>query len=197
MKRRDQILQEIAQLIFENGYEKTSIREISKSLNISKPGLYYHFESKQEMLFAIIDDFMDKTLVLLHEAIERYQTPHERLYAFIQNHIQSFVKYPAQTKVVIYEIHSLNAVNSKKLKKKQMEYLQVLKKELIAIMAEAGSEMDISATTFCLMGTLNWIIQWYKPKGRVGPDQLARDIWIFFLKGLGVKPSKISKWIAK
>lgn len=197
MKRRDRILQEIAKLIFKNGYEKTSIRDISKALNISKPGLYYHFESKQEMLFAIIDDFMDKTLVFLKEAIDKYQTPHERLYSFIQNHIQSFVKYPAQTKVVIYEIHSLNKENSVKLKKKQMDYLQLLKSELSALMSQTGAEMDVSVTTFCLMGTLNWIIQWYKPKGRVSPDQLAKDIWIFYLKGLGVKPSKISKWIKK
>ena len=63
MKKKEQLLQDIAALFFKDGYEKTSIRDISKALNISKPGLYHHFTSKQEMLFEIIDDFMEKTWI--------------------------------------------------------------------------------------------------------------------------------------
>ena len=197
MQRKEQILLEIAEIIYEKGYEKTSIRDISRSLNISKPGLYYHFENKQEILFDIIDDFLDKTLTLIKEDLKRYNTPQERLFSFISNHIESFVKYPAQTKVVIYEIHSLNAENSEKLKKKQKEYLRIVKKELNSIMKESNVNIDINVATFCLLGVLNWIVQWYKPKGRVKPDKLAREVWRFFLKGLGEDSSEIIKLVEK
>ena len=197
MQRKEQILLEIAEIIYEKGYEKTSIRDISRSLNISKPGLYYHFENKQEILFDIIDDFLDKTLTLIKEDLKRYNTPQKRLFSFISNHIESFVKYPAQTKVVIYEIHSLNAENSEKLKKKQKEYLRIVKKELNSIMKESNVNIDINVATFCLLGVLNWIVQWYKPKGRVKPDKLAREVWRFFLKGLGEDSSEIIKLVEK
>ena len=197
MQRKEQILLEIAEIIYEKGYEKTSIRDISRSLNISKPGLYYHFENKQEILFDIIDDFLDKTLTLIKEDLKRYNTPQKRLFSFISNHIESFVKYPAQTKVVIYEIHSLNAENSEKLKKKQKEYLRIVKKELNSIMKESSVNIDINVATFCLLGVLNWIVQWYKPKGRVKPDKLAREVWRFFLKGLGEDSSEIIKLVEK
>jgi hypothetical protein len=31
---------------------------------------------------------------------------------------------------------------------------------------------------------LNWIIQWYEPKGAVSPDELAEEMYTFFINGL-------------
>ena len=190
MKRKEQILQEIAKLMYEKGYEKTSMREISRSSNISKPGLYYHFENKQEILFSIINDFLEKNILELKNDLKKCETPEERLFCIINSHIQAFVRQPAQTKVVIYEIHSLSTEYSKKLKPKQRELTNIIKKELSTIMSETGVEFDINVMTFCLLGILAWIIQWYKPKGKVKPDKLAADICRFFSNGLGLEVSK-------
>jgi len=195
MKRKEQMLQEIAELFYSDGYEKTSIRDISKSLGISKPGLYYHFENKQEMLFEIIYDFMEKTLNNLKENIDLIQDPHEKLLCIIQNHIRFFVKYPAQTKVVIYEVHSLEGDYAKRFKVKQIEYITIVKTVLEEIFQVIKTKIDIHVATFCLMGMLNWIVQWYKPEGKVAPELLAKDIWIFFLSGLKGDPSILSRYI--
>ena len=93
MEKREQILQDIAELFFKKGYEKTSIRDISRSLNISKPGLYYHFTNKQEMLFALIYDFMEKTNRHLMREINLLQSPSDKLLCIIQNHIRFFVQF--------------------------------------------------------------------------------------------------------
>jgi AcrR family transcriptional regulator len=184
MKKKEQILQDIAKLFYEKGYEKTSIRDISRSLNISKPGLYYHFENKQEMLFNIIYEFMEKVLINLRENMDLIQNPEEKLLYIIQSHIRFFVKYPAQTKVVIYEVHSLEGEYAERFKINQLEYIGIIKNVIKEIMEETGYKMDINVATFCLMGMLNWIVQWYKPEGRVPPESLARDMCVFFISGL-------------
>ena len=186
MKKKEQLLQDIAALFFKWGYEKTSIRDISKALNISKPGLYHHFTSKQEMLFDIIDDFMEKTNRHLGENMDLIQAPEDRLLFIIQSHTRFFVKYPAQTKVVIYEAHSLEGEFSERFKEKQMEYIMIIKRVLKEIMSAADTKMDLNVATFSLLGILNWTIQWYKPEGKVPPEALAKDIWSFFLRGLKV-----------
>lgn len=192
MKRKEQILLEIAELFYGAGYEKTSIRDISRSLGISKPGLYYHFKNKQEMLFDIIYDFIEeKTLKNLKKTLYLIRSPSEKLLAIIQNHIRFFVKYPAQTKVVIYEVHSLKGEYASRLKEKQVEYITIIKQVLKEIIKETKIDMDINVATFCLMGMLNWIVQWYKPDGKVPPERLAEDLYRFFLKGLGGKISNI------
>ena len=184
MKKKEQILLDIAELFFKRGYEKTSIRDISKALNISKPGLYHHFASKQEILFDICSDFMEKTNQYLKENMALIQGPEDRLLFIIQSHTRFFVKYPAQTKVVIYEAHSLEGDFADRFKAKQLEYTEIIKDVLKEIMKNSGIKMDPSVATFILLGILNWTIQWFKPDGKVPPESLARELWAFFLRGI-------------
>jgi AcrR family transcriptional regulator len=183
-RKRNELIQDIAFLFYDQGYEKTSIRDIGKALNISNSGLYYHFENKQEMLFTIIDDFMEKVLLNLRENMDIIQVPEEKLLYIIQSHIRFFVKYPAQTKVVIYEAHSLEEEHKRLMVKKQSEYVGFIKKVIMELIRNVQHSWDVSIISFSLIGTLNWIVQWYKPDGRVPPETLAKDIWTFFLRGL-------------
>jgi len=184
MKKKEQILLDIAELFFKRGYEKTSIRDISKALNISKPGLYHHFTSKQEILFDIMYDFMEKTNRYLKENMDLIQGAEDRLLFVIQSHTRFFVTYPAQTKVVIYEAHSLEGEFAERFKDKQLEYIEIIKNVLKENMKQVNTKMDLNVATFILLGILNWTIQWYKPDGKVPPEALARDLWTFFLRGL-------------
>ncbi len=184
MKRKEQILQDIATLFFKEGYEKTSMRDISRALNISKPGLYHHFTGKQEILFDIINDFMEKTNQYLMENMDLIQSPEDRLLFLIQSHTRFFVKYPAQTKVVIYEAHSLEGEFAERFREKQMEYIRIIKRVLKEIIEATGSSMNLNVATFSLLGILNWTVQWYKPGGEVPPESLSKEIGRFFLNGL-------------
>ncbi|MDQ1047600.1 TetR/AcrR family transcriptional regulator [Streptomyces sp. V4I2] len=52
-----QRIQDIAlELFAEQGYEKTSLREIAERLDVTKAALYYHFKTKEEILVSIFDD---------------------------------------------------------------------------------------------------------------------------------------------
>ncbi|GAA2436016.1 TetR family transcriptional regulator [Streptomyces pulveraceus] len=52
-----QRIQDVAlELFAEQGYEKTSLREISERLDVTKAALYYHFKTKEDILASIFDD---------------------------------------------------------------------------------------------------------------------------------------------
>ncbi|MFE9443730.1 TetR/AcrR family transcriptional regulator [Streptomyces sp. NPDC006602] len=52
-----QRIQDIAlELFAEQGYEKTSLREIAERLDVTKAALYYHFKTKEEILVSIFED---------------------------------------------------------------------------------------------------------------------------------------------
>ena len=46
---RDRILQTATDMFVEQGYDKTSLREIAERVGVTKAALYYHFESKEEI----------------------------------------------------------------------------------------------------------------------------------------------------
>ena len=184
MNKKEQILQDIAELFYVNGYEKTSIRDISNALNISKPGLYYHFTNKQEMLFDMIYEFIEGTNKNLFNELSGIKTPEEKLLCIIKNHIESFILYPARMRVLVYEAHSLEDNYYQKFKQKQREYIAVIREILQEIMDKYGTKRNINVLTFTLLGMLNWIIQWYEPKGAVSPDELAEEMYSFFINGI-------------
>ncbi|WP_405860883.1 TetR/AcrR family transcriptional regulator [Streptomyces sp. NBC_01515] len=52
-----QRIQDVAlELFAEQGYEKTSLREIAEHLDVTKAALYYHFKTKEEILVGIFED---------------------------------------------------------------------------------------------------------------------------------------------
>ncbi|MFF1278465.1 TetR/AcrR family transcriptional regulator [Streptomyces marokkonensis] len=52
-----QRIQDVAlELFAEQGYEKTSLREIAECLDVTKAALYYHFKTKEEILVSIFED---------------------------------------------------------------------------------------------------------------------------------------------
>ena len=58
--RKVEILRAAAQLFHEKGFHATSMNDISKAVNLTKPGLYRHVESKEELLYAIMDHAMSR-----------------------------------------------------------------------------------------------------------------------------------------
>jgi len=63
---RSRIQQVALGLFTEQGYEKTSLREIAEQLGVTKAALYYHFKSKDD----IVDSFVSDRLARLDELID-------------------------------------------------------------------------------------------------------------------------------
>ncbi|MGK5742608.1 TetR/AcrR family transcriptional regulator [Micromonospora sp. URMC 103] len=57
---RDRIKAVALELFTEQGYEKTSLREIAERLNVTKAALYYHFKSKDEIVTSFVDDRLER-----------------------------------------------------------------------------------------------------------------------------------------
>src|SRR5438552_18244211 len=46
------------ELFAEQGYDKTSLREIAERLDVTKAALYYHFKSKEDIVASLVDDYV-------------------------------------------------------------------------------------------------------------------------------------------
>ncbi|MCX5145719.1 TetR/AcrR family transcriptional regulator [Streptomyces sp. NBC_00320] len=81
-----QRIQDVAlELFAEQGYEKTSLREIAERLEVTKAALYYHFKTKEDIIISVfedltrpIDELIDwakqqpRTLDMKREVLRRY-----------------------------------------------------------------------------------------------------------------------------
>src|ERR1700677_2493728 len=69
--KRDAVLQTAAHMFLEQGYRRTSMSELARRLQITKPALYYYFRNKEEILvecyhagITLIEAFLDKAVII-------------------------------------------------------------------------------------------------------------------------------------
>ncbi|HUR00933.1 MAG TPA: helix-turn-helix domain-containing protein [Nonomuraea sp.] len=55
---RERIQRVAMELFAERGYDKTTLQEVAERLEITRPALYYHFRTKEEILASIADGFI-------------------------------------------------------------------------------------------------------------------------------------------
>ncbi|MBM9620144.1 TetR/AcrR family transcriptional regulator [Streptomyces zhihengii] len=78
-----QRIQDVAlELFAEQGYEKTSLREIAEALGVTKAALYYHFRTKEDIVISLFRDLtrpMDELLAWGREQPRTLETKTEVL----------------------------------------------------------------------------------------------------------------------
>lgn len=68
---RERIQQVALELFGEQGYDKTSLREIAERLEVTKAALYYHFKSKEAILESLLEDHLSEIEKLVAWAADR------------------------------------------------------------------------------------------------------------------------------
>ncbi|MGT2884387.1 TetR/AcrR family transcriptional regulator [Streptococcus ferus] len=80
--KKEQILDKALHLFLEKGFDKTSISDILDSLNIARGTLYYHFESKEAIMDAIIARQAQKVIQKVEKIVDDHSLPvYDKLFA--------------------------------------------------------------------------------------------------------------------
>ena len=75
---RSRVQKVALELFAEQGYEKTSLREIAERLGVTKAALYYHFKSKEDIVHSFTDDYFAELDALLEWAKDQPRSDQTR-----------------------------------------------------------------------------------------------------------------------
>ncbi|MGB7599976.1 MAG: TetR/AcrR family transcriptional regulator [Candidatus Sulfotelmatobacter sp.] len=176
---RQEILRTAARLFQQRGYDATSMNDVAAALRLSKGGLYHHFQSKDEILFEIMDHAMEITQERVLNPLRAIADPEERLRALIRLHIEVVLSpRDREITVMLHENHPLPPSLRKRINARKKDYVHFLE----SLMAEVQNKARPSRSTkgrvspraaaFALLGMINWIYQWYKPEGDLQAQNL-------------------------
>jgi len=70
-ERRSEIIDAACRLFLEKGYDNTTMTDVMKRLQIAKGTIYHYFDSKQELLFAVIDRMTEEQLAIQQNLLEK------------------------------------------------------------------------------------------------------------------------------
>jgi AcrR family transcriptional regulator len=176
---RQEILRTAARLFQQRGYDATSMNDVAAALKLSKGGLYHHFQSKDEILFEIMDHAMQITDERVVNPVRGIADPEERLRALIRLHI-GVVLSPRDREitVMLHENHPLPPALRKRINSRKKDYIHFLENLMAEVQNksrltnQSKAKVSPRAAAFALLGMINWIYQWYKPEGELQAQTL-------------------------
>jgi TetR/AcrR family transcriptional regulator, cholesterol catabolism regulator len=176
---RQEILRTAARLFQQRGYDATSMNDVAAALKLSKGGLYHHFQSKDEILFEIMNHAMELTQERVIAPVRSIVGPEERLRALIRLHLEVVLSpRDREITVMLHENHPLPPALRKRINARKKEYIHFVESLVAEVQKEAQrhrqSKGNVSprAAAFALLGMINWIYQWYKPEGDLQANNL-------------------------
>ncbi len=183
-RRRATVYGTATKILCNLGYEKASIRNIAEAMGMTKAGLYYYFDSKEDLLYQILDSYMDDLLTGIQDIAERITDPLSFLRECIRFQVNLYCRDKYRSKLIIHDENCLNGRYYQALKEKQRTYLSYWREGLLKFCEQEGIETgNLSVDVHFLVGMCNWTYQWYNAKGEVDPDALADRIFSIFFYG--------------
>ena len=183
---RQEILRTSARLFQQQGYDATSMNDIAAALRLSKGGLYHHFQSKDEILFDLMNHAMDITEERVLSPVKGIADPEERLRMLVRRHIAVVLsERDREITVMLHENHPLSPALRKRINARKKSYVHFVENLIAEVQRARGLEPKIlpRAAAFALLGMINWIYQWYRPEGALQQETIAEQYTEIFFRG--------------
>ncbi len=183
---RQEILRAAARLFQQQGYDATSMNDVAAALKLSKGGLYHHFQSKDEILFDLMNHAMDITEERVINPVKAIADPEERLRMLIRRHIAVVLsERDREITVMLHENHPLSPTLRKRINARKKDYVHFLENLIAEVQRARGSKGAVSAraAAFAVLGMINWIYQWYSPDGSLQEESLAQQYTEILFQG--------------
>ena len=166
-----------AEIFHAQGFDATSMSNIAAAVDLTKAGLYYYIESKEDLLYAIMNYAMEKLETMVIEPSRKFEDPVERLKSIIARHARLLTEGNKSITILTDEIEGLKPEHRKQILERKRVYMEFVRDTLEALRA-AGKLRDVNSTvaTFSLFGTLLWLPRWYDPEGPLNHDQIVEEI---------------------
>jgi len=178
------IYQKAARIFHERGYEATSVSDIAEAIGLTKAGLYYYIESKEELLFRIISHGLDWLDTEVIEPARALTDAEERLRWIIRHHGQGLCKGSRVIPLLTEEVSSLSNKHRQQIIGRKRRYLEFVRDTLDELKTQGKlRQIDTTVAAFGLFGMLLWLPRWYQTGGRLSAVQTIEHLLNLYLNG--------------
>jgi AcrR family transcriptional regulator len=161
-ERQLQIISESIIIIDNKGIQGLTIKNLSKAIGISEPGIYRHFTSKTEILLTMLDSFKE-TAIKLAKLLESHEaSAPQKLDLLFSKLLEFLTETPAIVSVIFSEEIFKN---EEVLKMKIVEILNFQSKTIEKIISdgqhnnELRKDIDNKSLALMAMGSLRLLVK--------------------------------------
>jgi AcrR family transcriptional regulator len=185
--RRQELIRAAAALFRRQGFDATSTRDIAAAAGMRSGSPFYHFDSKQALLHAVMaegmHDAIEQQRQVLQKAEHQSTNPRWVLGILIRNHFDVLLGPGSDfIPVMLYESRAITPAQRAVLAELQGVYEAPWVPVLEALHTAGALRADVKLARLLMFGALNWSVQWYDARKGASLEELTRAALALFLQ---------------
>jgi len=162
------------------------MQEIAEACGLTKAGLYHHIKTKEALLLAIMHYGMDMFEDMVLAKCADIADPVARLRECMARNVALVTQDASkEVTIILHEHQTLTGASGQEINTRKKRYVRFLE----AAFREASERgqirpVDPTLAAFSFLGMVLWTYKWYRPDGRIEPQQLSDGMIELFFEGL-------------
>ncbi|RQG99799.1 TetR/AcrR family transcriptional regulator [Paraburkholderia dinghuensis] len=186
--QRDQILELAAAKFAQTSYPSTSMSDLAAASGTSKARLYHYYESKEAILFDLLDRYTKRLMLIIAEVegtsqrqgLNEREAFAELIRAFLAEYETSHSRHVALLNDVKYLVDAQREI----ILNRQRDVVAAFTRQLARAYPGRVTAENQTALTMMVFGMINWTFTWLKPGGRMGYGDFAEQVISMVDQGL-------------
>jgi TetR/AcrR family transcriptional regulator, cholesterol catabolism regulator len=179
VERRRDIIDAAIIVFAQLGYDGASLRDVADAAGMKKSNLYYYYPAKEHLLSEIVEDLHNKFNDEFLEWAASGSDPAERLKSVLVGHASLVCECYLQVRVTYENLRFLTEARRTVVIDKRHLYetrLMALMTDYLVFRTSRSAGWDLRLETRAVLGMLNWIYEWYSPKGRSSIEEISNKM---------------------
>ncbi|GGA19312.1 TetR/AcrR family transcriptional regulator [Psychrobacillus lasiicapitis] len=182
-KKKQEIILSAVKIVNQKGYQGATMEEIAAELLMTKGSLYYYFKNKEDLLFQCHEMVLGQAINELQDYFQEDLSNEQKLRKMIANHIRYMIEEKETFNMIIKPDQTFSKDYLHPILRKRNEYAASFD-EVIQKGVEEGefTIKEPKMARMILLGSMNWIQQWYRLDGDKSIEELQAIYADYLLK---------------
>ena len=176
---RDFVLNSAARLFREQGYDRTTVKEIAEACDLLPGSLHYRYQAKEDILVDLMRLGLEHASSAVYRAVTSATDPVEQLRRGINSHLELVVSGSDMVYVLLFEWRSLRGEARAEMIELRDRY-EALWGAMLRSLADIGvlrEDVDQDLLRLIGLGALNWVATWFREDGRYSLEEIGDFVW--------------------
>jgi AcrR family transcriptional regulator len=174
------------EIFHERGYADTSVEDVANAVGLLKGSLYYYIDSKEDLLFQVVDDVHRDVQQMLDAAMAEPDVPPlEQLARFVRRQVEYNARNVKRIAVYYHDFGRLEGDRLAEVRgrRRRQEQIVIDLLEQARRSGDVHPELDTELAARFVFAPMIWIYTWYR-EGTLSPEALAGFCADFVLNGV-------------
>jgi AcrR family transcriptional regulator len=195
-ERRKEIFDTAALVFEERGYQATTIADIAQKLGTDRASLYYYVGSKKELFHQVVREAAQTNVLAIEALANSKQPARDKLRLAYMRLMESYsTSYPYLHLFLQEKFPTLSGERdawSKEAKEWNDRYYRGMRKIIKQGIDDGEFSIGLPAglATMAVIGAINWAHRWYRPGGKLPPEEIGKGFAEILLHGIAARQGR-------